>query len=181
MKNYFSAYWWLFLLRGVLAIFFGSMALFWPAVTFATLIILMGAYLFIDGVFSVFGAVRARKYNENWRVILLSGICGIILGFLTFTNPLALGAFVVYLVAFWAIFVGLMEIILAIRLREKIQGEGWYILAGIVSIIFGVLFLINPIAAAVTLTWMFGFYAVVAGILLISLAVRLRKHNRSLR
>ncbi|WP_372490035.1 DUF308 domain-containing protein [Chitinophaga sedimenti] len=63
------------------------MALFWPTVTFATLIVFMGAYLFVDGVFSVVGALGARKYNENWWVFLLSGICGIALGILTFTIP----------------------------------------------------------------------------------------------
>lgn len=181
MKNYFSAYWWVFMLRGVLGIFFGLMALFWPTVTFATLILFMGAYLFIDGIFSVIGAIGARKHNENWAVILFSGICGIVLGILTFYNPLALGAALIYLVAFWAVLVGLMEIIVAIRLRKSIQGEGWYILGGIISIIFGLLFWLNPIAAAVTLTWLFGFYAIVIGILLISLALRLRKRSRGLR
>lgn len=178
MKNYFSAYWWLFLLRGVLAVFFGLMALFWPTVTFATLIVFMGAYLFVDGVFSIVGALGARKYNENWWVFLLSGICGIALGILTFYNPLALGTALIYLVAFWAVFVGLMEVIVAIRLRKQINGEGWYILGGLISIIFGILFWLNPIAAAISLTWLFGVYAVIIGIMLISLASRLRKHAK---
>ncbi|MCK7558210.1 DUF308 domain-containing protein [Chitinophaga sedimenti] len=95
-----------------------------------------------------------------------------------FYNPLALGTALIYLVAFWAVFVGLMEVIVAIRLRKQINGEGWYILGGLISIIFGILFWLNPIAAAISLTWLFGVYAVIIGIMLISLASRLRKHAK---
>ncbi|MCW3462148.1 HdeD family acid-resistance protein [Chitinophaga nivalis] len=175
MHNFFNAYWWIFLLRGLFALLLGILAICWPGVTFTTFIIFIGAYLLIAGIFAIIGAVAARKTNENWGIFLLSGIAGVILGILTFYNPFITGAALIYLAAFWAILAGLIEIIIAIRLRKVITGEGWYIAGGCLTVIFGLLLFSNPVAAAVTLTWLFGIYAVVSGVMLISLSLRLRK------
>jgi len=175
MPNFYSNYWWIFLLRGIFALVLGILAIVWPGATFTTLVVFFGAYLFIAGTFAVIGAIAARRTSENWGVFLLSGIVGIILGILTIINPFATGAALIYLVAFWAVVAGLFEIIIAIRLRKVITGEGWYIAGGLLTIFFGILLLSNPVAAAVTLTWIFGFYAIITGVMLISLSFRLRK------
>ncbi|SHM30426.1 Uncharacterized membrane protein HdeD, DUF308 family [Chitinophaga jiangningensis] len=175
MPNFYSDYWWIFLLRGIFALVLGILAIVWPGATFTTLVVFFGAYLFIAGTFAVIGAVAARRTSENWGVFLLSGIVGIILGVLTIINPFATGTALIYLVAFWAVIAGLFEIIIAIRLRKVITGEGWYIAGGLLTIFFGILLLSNPVAAAVTLTWIFGFYAIITGVMLISLSVRLHK------
>ncbi|MFB6457743.1 HdeD family acid-resistance protein [Chitinophaga sp. Hz27] len=175
MPNFYSAYWWIFLLRGIFALILGVLAIFWPGATFTTLVVFLGAYLFIAGIFAIAGAFAARKSSENWGVFLLSGIVGIVLGVLTIINPFATGAALIYLVAFWAIIAGLFELVIAIRLRKVITGEGWYILGGVLTILFGIMLISKPVAAAITLTWIFGFYAIVSGIMLISLSLRLRK------
>jgi uncharacterized membrane protein HdeD (DUF308 family) len=180
MPGFYSTYWWIFLLRGIFALVLGVLAIGWPGVTFATLIVFLGAYLFIAGVFAVIGAFAARKTSENWGIFLLSGLLGILFGILTFYNPFATGAALVYLVAFWAIVAGLFEVVIAIRLRKVITGEGWYIAGGLLTVIFGLLLVANPVAAAVTLTWVFGIYAVVTGVMLVSLAFRLRSRHKTI-
>lgn len=177
MYNFFSTYWWIFLLRGVFALVLGILALIWPGVTFTTMIIFLGAYLFIDGLFAIVGAVGARKTSDNWGLFLLSGLLGVLLGILTLVNPFVTGAALIYLVAFWALLAGLLEIILSIRLRKVITGEGWYILGGLLTVVFGILLIANPVAGAITLTWIFGFYAIVIGIMLLSLAFRLKNRK----
>lgn len=177
MHDFYNAYWWLFLLRGIFALVLGVLAVGWPGATFATLIVFLGAYLFIAGLFAIAGAIAARKTNENWGLFLISGLFGVILGILTFYNPFATGAALIYMVAFWAMLAGLLELIIAIRLRKVITGEGWYIAGGLLTILFGVLLIANPIAAAVTLTWIFGIYAIFTGIMLISLSFRLRSRH----
>ncbi|WP_276483256.1 HdeD family acid-resistance protein [Paraflavitalea pollutisoli] len=178
MSPLFTQYWWIFLLRGLFAVILGIIALLMPGVTFTTLIIFLGAYMFIDGIFSVAAAISARKSNDAWGWMLTGGILSIIIGIITFRNPFVTGAALIYLVAFWAIAIGLLEIIVAIRLRKVIKGEAWYIFAGILGILFGVLLLSNPIAGAITITFIFSFYALVMGFILLSLALRLRKRHR---
>ncbi|TWF44406.1 uncharacterized membrane protein HdeD (DUF308 family) [Chitinophaga polysaccharea] len=178
MPDFYNTYWWIFLLRGIFALILGILAIGWPGATFATLIVFFGAYLFIGGLFAIVGAIAARKTNENWSIFLFSGLLGVILGFLTFYNPFATGAALIYLVAFGAMVAGLFELIIAIRLRKVITGEGWYITGGLLTIFFGLLLVANPVAAAVTLTWVFGIYAVITGIMLILLSFRLRSSRR---
>jgi len=178
MSLHFSQYWWIFLLRGIFAILLGIIALWAPAGTFTTLVIFLGAYMFIDGIFSVVAAISNRKIMDSWVWMLVIGIISIIVGIITFRNPFVTGAALIYLVAFWAIVIGILEIVVAFSLRKVIRGEGWYIVAGILSILFGILLLSNPIAGALTITFIFGFYALIFGIFLVSFAMRLRRRHK---
>lgn len=177
MNRFFSEFWWLFLLRGIFGVILGLLALFMPGVTFTTLIIFLGAYLLIDGIFSIIAAVKARKTLDAWGWYLASGILSLLVGILTFKNPFATGLALLYLIAFWVIVAGLIEIVMAIRLRKEIKGEGWYIVGGLLTIAFGVLILVNPIAGALTLTMIFGVYALILGIMLIYLAIKLKQRK----
>ncbi len=178
MRNFFNAYWWVFLLRGIFALILGILCIILPGITFTTLVIFLGAYLLMSGLFAVIGALGARQTNENWGLLLLAGIAGLVAGGITFYNPFATGAVIIYIIACWAMLAGILEIVLAIRLRNVIIGEGWYIIGGLLTVIFGILLAANPLAAALTLTWMFGVYAIFSGIMLISLAFRIRKRRR---
>ncbi|NML21763.1 HdeD family acid-resistance protein [Pseudoflavitalea sp. G-6-1-2] len=177
MNRFFSEYWWIFLLRGIFGVILGLLALFMPGVTFTTLIIFLGAYLLIDGIFSIVAAINARKTMDNWGWYLASGLLGIIVGLLTFRNPFATALALLYLIAFWVLIAGIVEIVMAIRLRKEIKGEGWYIVGGLLTIIFGILILVNPIAGALTLTMIFGIYALIFGIMLIYLSLQLKKRK----
>jgi len=68
----------------------------------------------------------------------------------------------------------LLEIVAAVRLRKEIEGEFWLILAGAVSIAFGVLLLTRPGAGALSVLWLIGGYAIASGVILIALAFRAR-------
>ena len=177
MNRFFSEYWWIFLLRGIFGVILGLLALFMPGVTFTTLIIFLGAYLLVDGIFSIVAAINARKTIDSWGWYLASGILGIVVGLLTLSNPFATGLAVLYLIAFWVIVAGLIEMVMAIRLRKEIKGEGWYIVGGLLTITFGVLILVNPIAGALTLTMIFGIYALVFGVMLIYLSFQLKRRR----
>lgn len=178
MNHSLSQYWWLFLLRGVVALLLGLLALLRPGVALAGLVLYLGAYMLIDGGFSIIAAVKERKYRKGWGWLLAAGLFSLAIGIITFYNPFATAAALTYLVAFWALIIGIAEIVIAIRLRKAIRGEGWFILAGILSIAFSLIFFFNPIAGALTLTVLFGIYALIIGVLLLSLAIRLRKRHK---
>ncbi|QEC43936.1 HdeD family acid-resistance protein [Pseudobacter ginsenosidimutans] len=177
MNRFFSEYWWLFLLRGIFGVILGLMALFMPGVTFTTLIIFLGAYLLIDGIFSIVAAINARKTLDAWGWYLASGIFSLLVGIITFYNPFATALALLYLISFWVIVAGIIEIVIAIRLRKEIRGEGWYIVGGLLTVIFGILILVNPIAGALTLTMIFGIYALIFGIMLIYLGIKLKQRK----
>jgi uncharacterized membrane protein HdeD (DUF308 family) len=177
MDSLFKKYWWVYLLRGIIAVIFGLLAIFMPIAAFTGLVIYVGAYMFIDGIFTVIAAISERKTYRNWIWLLISGLIRILIGVLTFINPFATGTALVYLVAFWGLLMGVAEVIWAFRMRHVIKGEGWYIISGILSILFSLLVFFYPAIGAITLALMFGIFIFIIGILFISLSLRLKRHH----
>lgn len=167
-------YWWTFVLRGVLAILFGILAIMWPGVTLASLVLLYGAYALLEGILSVWSGISEYGERERWWMEILGGVFSIIVGIMTFAWPGITALALLYIIAFWAIFRGVLEIMAAIRLRKVIEGEFWLALAGIFSILFGVILIARPGAGAVALVMVIGGFAIAFGILLIVLGFRLK-------
>lgn len=170
--------WWALALRGVIAILFGIAVLLAPGIAISTFVLLFGAYALVDGIFALITAVRNRT-QRNWWVHLLEGIIGVVAGILVLLNPLAasiaLPLFALYMVAFWAIFTGVMEIWAAIELRKEIEGEFWLGLSGLISVLFGIFLIVsNPAAGILALLSIVAIYSIAFGVLLILLAFRLR-------
>lgn len=175
-----STNWWALALRGVLAILFAVVTFLWPGITLGALVLLFGVYAFIDGVLAIIAAVRAVKGHRRWGALLFEGIVGILAGICAFLIPGITLAFLIFLVAAWAIITGVFEIVAAIRLRRNIPQEWLLILMGVVSIIFGFLIYRAPIAGAVVIVWWLAAYALIFGIMLLALAFRLRRLHPTL-
>jgi uncharacterized membrane protein HdeD (DUF308 family) len=167
-------HWWVPVLRGVAAIIFGIMAFLYPGLTAAVLVLLFGAWVLVDGIFRVIGAIGHRSSDKEWGFDLIIGIVGIIIGFLTFVRPGITALALVIYIAAWALMIGATEIALAIKLRREIKGELFLILMGVVSILFAIMLLWNPLPGALALVWLIGSYAIVFGVLGIIFGFRLR-------
>lgn len=176
MVNVLARNWWAVLIRGIAAVVFGVLAFAWPVSTIAAIIILFGAYAFVDGVFAIVAAVRAAQSHERWWPFLLEGIVGIAIGVITFFEPSAT-AFALYVtIAAWAFITGVLEIAAAVQLRKQIANELWLILGGILSLVFAGLMFWRPLSASIAIVWVIGAYAIMFGITMIALSFRLKKH-----
>lgn len=167
--------WWAVVLRGVLALVFGLIALFTPEITLSALILLFAAYALVDGVFAFVAGVRAAARHERWGALILEGVSGIAAGVLTFVWPGMTALVLLYLIAVWAILTGVFEVVAAVRLRQEITGEWMLGLSGLASVVFGVLLVIYPTTGALAVVWVIGAYAVLFGVLLVGLGLRLRR------
>ena len=166
--------WWVFLVRGIAALVFGILAFVWPGMTLLALTILFGAYALIDGIFALAAALGGLG-GSRWWALLLEGILGLIVAFLVWTQPTTSAISLVFLIALWAILTGIVEIVAGLQLRDVISNEWLYIVAGIVSIAFGVLVIRYPQSGALAVIWMIGFYAILFGVLQLGLSYRLNR------
>jgi uncharacterized membrane protein HdeD (DUF308 family) len=180
MLEKISRNWWMFALRGVAAIIFGVVAFAQPGQALQALVLLFGAYAFVDGIFAMFAGLAARGYFERWWAMLLEGMAGVVIGLLTFFWPNITALVLVYFIAAWGLITGILEIVAAIQLRRVITGEWMMILGGLLSIIFGVMLFVFPAAGAVSVIWVVGIYTVIFGISEIIFAFRLQGLRRKL-
>jgi len=171
MLQVLASRWWALALRGVIAVLFGLLAFLIPGVTLVSLVMLFGFYAILDGVFDIVSAIKAP--GHHWP-LLVEGIVGILAGIVTFLWPGITAMVLLYLIAFWAILTGVLEIVAGIRLRAVIANELLLILMGVLSILFGILIILFPGAGALAIILWIGAYAVVFGVILIVLAFRLR-------
>jgi uncharacterized membrane protein HdeD (DUF308 family) len=172
--------WWLLLLRGIAAIAFGVLTFFWPGLTLVTLTLLWGAYALVDGVIAIWAAFNASGGDAGPRWWLgLSGVAGILAGFVTFYYTGTTTLVLLMFIAVWAIIIGTLQIWGAVALRKVLQHEWLLILNGVLSIAFGVVLLAQPGTGALALAWTIAWYAIFFGCLYVALAFRLKQYKRT--
>ncbi|MCI0710650.1 MAG: HdeD family acid-resistance protein [Chloroflexi bacterium] len=179
MLDTLSRNWWTLIIRGLVAVLFGLFAIFVPDLTLRVLVLLFGAYALVDGGINIYAALIGGDPDQRWWVGLLEGLVGVAAGILTFIWPEITALVLLYLIAFWAIFTGILEIWGAIQLRREINNEVLLGISGVLSIIFGALLIIAPGSGALAVTWLIGFYAILFGVMMIALGFRVRSGTGS--
>jgi uncharacterized membrane protein HdeD (DUF308 family) len=171
--------WWALLIRGIAAVLFGLAALLWPGLTLYVLIIFFGAYALVDGVFAIVAGIRGTAGGGRRRWLLLAeGLLGVLAGLFAFFYPGMTALVLLYVIAFWAILTGILEIVMAISLRREIENEWLMGLSGVLSVLFGVVLAVLPGVGLLSLVWLIGIYAIIFGMAQIALGFRVRSHRR---
>lgn len=177
LASILSGNWWALLLRGLLAIAFGVFVWLQPGISLATMVLLFGAFALAEGVLGVVTAISGRKGNDDWWVLLLWGLVSIGIGVLTFAAPGITAFVLLFYIAVWAIAVGVLQIIAAVRLRKEIEGEWLLGLAGLAAVAFGVLLIVRPGEGVLSVLMVISVYAVLSGILLVILSLKVRNFS----
>lgn len=169
--------WWGLLARGILAILFGIIALAVPGIALLAFIYVFAAYALLDGIMAIVVSVQERRFLRAWWVLLLEGVLGIIFGILAFTWPGETALVLLFLVAIWALVTGVMEIGSAFVVPGS-AGQRWGLgLAGLLSILFGLILIVRPGTGLLAILWFVGIYAIVFGVSLIIYAFQVRSRT----
>lgn len=169
--------WMLLLLRGIAAVMFGILTFAWPGATLSVLVLLCGAFALVDGICAVLAAsAGAMGSLKTWWAIL-SGVVGIAAGLFTFLWPGLTALALLLYIGIWAIVHGALEIVGAIQLRKEINNEWLLVAGGLLSILFGLIVLLAPGTAILSLIFVIGGYAIASGILLIVFSLRIRSYR----
>ena len=172
-------HWWSPVLRGLLAIVVGVIALALPGITVGALVILFSAYALIDGIAAFIAAFRSSRAHESWGMLLLEGLAGIVTAAITVIWPPLTALVLVYLIGAWALVTGVLEVAVAIKLRQFIAGEWLLAFSGIATLLFGMLVLALPLAGAFAITTLVGVYSLAFGFILVGFGIRLWSWSKS--
>ena len=152
---------WIITLKGLLALIFGLIVLFYPGLTLAGLIRVFGFMLLIAGEIFILGALFHTRTNFNWGPWLVEGAIDIIIGLVIIIFPIFAIKTCMLLIAIWAILMGLLRFYLAGKFNSK---KALLIFNGIITIIFGNLVLIIPFTMLGAFMILIGFWAIMFGI-----------------
>ncbi len=165
-------YWWVLLVRGILAVLFGLVALLLPGIALLTLIYVFAFYAIFDGITAIYVAFQERGTHARWGWLLVEGILGIIAGIIAIVYPGETAIVLLYLIAAWALITGIMELIAAFMVRGSFA---WGLaIGGIVSILLAILLFVRPGTGILSILWVVGIYGIVFGIGMIIHAFQLR-------
>jgi uncharacterized membrane protein HdeD (DUF308 family) len=166
--------WWAFVLRGVLGIVFGVVVILFPDIGLVAIVALFAAWALVGGVSSLVSSWRSRAHRD-WWVGVVEGLAGIAAGVVAILLPAAASLALLFLVAGWAIVIGVLQIWMAIRLREQITGELWMGISGAISILFGLLLVIFPGTGILSVLLLVGIFSIAMGVFMVLPGLRLRR------
>ena len=173
MNAILAQHWWTIVLRGVIAVLFGIIALTAPGAALLSLAFLLGIYLLADGVIGAVGTIRAARAHRHWGTLLAESVLNFLMGLVALVMPGAAVFAFVLLMAVWALVSGGLMITAALRLHIS-HGRWWLVLGGMASVVLGILLATAPLTGAVVLTWWLGIYAIIFGVSLLACGWQLR-------
>jgi uncharacterized membrane protein HdeD (DUF308 family) len=169
-----AKHWWSILVRGIVALLFALLAFFATGFTLSLLVIFLGVYLVLDGLFAIIGGLMACCDHKNWWMLLIEGIVSLAAGIFVLLWPEISLVIMLYIVAIWAILTGIFEFIASMTASWAAPGKVFLGTTGVLSIILGVMVVIYPTFSLAAITWLLGIYALVIGVSLIFMGLRLR-------
>src|SRR5215813_3449197 len=129
--------------RGIAALILGIVALLTPGPILVGLTLLMGGYLFVNGIFALASALKKEVEGRGW-LFLEAAIC-ILAGIAIFVRPVFSAFGLTYLIGVWAVFTGALQIGEAFILRRHIRHEGTYLISGVLTLLLGFVILSGPL------------------------------------
>ena len=182
-----SSNWWAFIIKGFLALIFSVLAFIMPVTAILALAIVFGAFALADGIFGIIASVRKIRKGKRWGWLIFSAIISILAGIAVIVSPLiatvVIASFLWASISFWSIFVGISEIITALRLRKEIKGELWMILSGLFSVILGAIilwmFITQPENVLLASGWLLGINAFLSAMTYFFLGFKLKETSEN--
>jgi len=167
--------WWLVLLWGIFAVIIGVLFLAYPLNSLMASIVFLGVYWFVGGIFTLFAAFMEAT-DRGWKILIsiISIIAGLAILAYPFYSFLLIPTTFVIFVGFWACFVGGVKIYQGFAGKDA--GAG---VLGVISLIFGILLLVNPFIGALLLPYIFGGFALVGGIAAIVVSFMVRGEQKA--
>lgn len=166
--------WLTFLVNGIIALIIGILLLFVPAETILTLTRYFGVFLLIAGIVLLVISIRNLRSEQPYILLLTEALVAILIGaLLVIYTRKSLEMFVI-LMGIWALIIGIVQVILSLRMKEKISNYAILLINGLLTALMGLLFFLNPFESVIFLGYVVGILALGVGVLLIYFAFKLK-------
>ncbi|MCK9400312.1 MAG: DUF308 domain-containing protein [Bacteroidales bacterium] len=166
--------WIIFLVNGVIAILFGLLALLVPAETIVSLTIYFGLLILLGGLILFYFSYKNLRAEKPYLLLMAEAILAILIGAVIVFYPKSSLQIFLIMIGIWATIMGLLQIIIAVQMKGKVRNSSLFTLNGVITLVFGLLLFFNPMGAIEALFIVIGLLALIAGLLLVYLAFKIR-------
>ena len=158
---------------GVFAILFGVLALFWPGLTVALLIVFFGVFLLVWSVVGLITSLTSMGSDKFWWLELIFSILALGLAVYVLRNPVETAKIFVFFIGITFLVRGVIDVIEGIFVGGQDGGSRvFHIILGVIGVLAGVITLSNPVSAGVAVVWVVGLYAILYGSVVIAFSSR---------
>ncbi|MES2630453.1 MAG: DUF308 domain-containing protein [Patescibacteria group bacterium] len=165
--------WGLAIAQGVLAILFGIVALFWPGLTVALLIVFFGVFILIWGIVGIITSLTSIGKEKFWWLELIFSLLALGLAVYVLRNPDATALIFVFFFGLTFLVRGVVDILEGLFDGNRTGSNRVFsVILGVIGIIAGIITLAQPVTAGVAIVWIIGLYAVLYGSLSIAFAFK---------
>lgn len=171
--------WWIVTLKGLLLAGLGVWIMMTPIESLLGIVLFLGIAIFISGIFYLVGAIASRKTNNQWGWYLVEGIVDIVFGLILMTNPAVTMVVLPFLVGFWAIFGGILQIGGSFSLKSLGMKTWWLVLlGGVVTAVLGWIIVMHPVISSLVITVWIGVMLLLFGLLYIIVSFGLKRLHK---
>jgi len=167
--------WWLALVEGVVAVFFGIVAIFWPGLTLVALVYLFSAFILAWGIVEIVNGFLSIHRRDTWWLTLIFGLASLGVGIYLVRHPRVSFAAFIVIVGLTLIARGIFDVVGAFVDKRGVSHKGLTIIVGVAAVIAGIILLFQPAAGGVAFVWVLGLYALIYGALTIALAIEAKE------
>jgi uncharacterized membrane protein HdeD (DUF308 family) len=160
------------MLRAVALLLLGVVALAWPGLTLAVLSAAFAAYLLFAGVANLVSGVTSLATTRMWFLDIVVGVVEVGVAAYALKHDLS-AATLILVVGFFLLGRGILEVIAAFDSAD-LQHRNLALFVGALSIVAGFAILRHDASGGVAFAWVLGVYALVAGAVNVSVALRSR-------
>lgn len=177
MKNPMSSNWYIFLIKGIVLVILAIFVFVYPEDTLKTGAVLLGVFLFINGMILFIRGINMKKGDHNWNLLMAEGLAYLIAGFLMSVAPMLMSAVVPYIIGILAAIYGIL--IITASLKESLN-RTLRLIAGIIIVLLACVLIFNPLLLGLTVVIWLGIILLGAGIFNIYLSIKLRENYKTL-
>lgn len=163
--------WWMVMIQGVLAIFFGVVAIFWPKLTLVTLVYLFSAYVLAWGLVEIVRGLMSIRLRDTWWLTLVLGLIGLGVGTYLVRHPAVSLATLLLVIGLTFIAHGILDLVGTFLEDLSTTQRVLTALAGLLAVAAGIILLLEPTSGGVAFVWVLGLYALLFGVLTFTLAL----------
>ncbi len=164
MKINRFGHWGMSSLNGILVLIFGCIALFFPDVTIVALAVYFAIAILIGGAVLTINAVRIKKFSQSWKLMMLEGVIGILLGIVILSHPDLAATFLMIVIGLWALFIGAVFLYSFYKSTLPNSLKSFHLITGIISAILGIIIILNPFESTRLAVVLIGIYGIAYGI-----------------